>query len=195
MMIESCHLTNDQVRSIRTLEMEHTCTLSTIVCEHSSLLCDDAYHVQRMVHSNCRCGADGRRHSAIPVQASRRELSTGPTSTAATITHLFSSFGAYVPHGISTNTRCYRTMSAHTHVLLYRRKKSLSSPGSVSTGASADTCSIARTGNTETAERLKDAAAPTLAANHRDQPGLSAGHRTDASRRSRLTRSLELCED
>ena len=60
-------------------------------------------------------------------------------------------------------------------------------------GASADTCSIARTGNTDAAERLKVAAAPTLAANHRDQPGLSVGHRTYASRRSRLTRSLELC--
>ena len=60
----------------------------------------------------------------------------------------------------------------------------------VSAGASADTCSIARTGNTDTAERLKVAAAPTLAANHRDQPGLSTGHRADASR---LTRSLELC--
>ena len=66
----------------------------------------------------------------------------------------------------------------------------------VSPGASADTCSIARTGNTDTAERLKVAAAPTLAANDRDQPGLSTGHRADASRRLAAdTEPGAVCED
>lgn len=64
------------------------------------------------------------------------------------------------------------------------------------TEASADTCSIARAGNTDTAERLKVAAAPTLAANDRDQPGLSTGHRTDASRRLAAdTEPGAVCED
>ena len=58
--------------------------------------------------------------------------SIGPTSTAATIAHVFSFFCAYIPHGIPAKTHCYRTPRSHTHVLWYRWKISTSYHGCIS---------------------------------------------------------------
>jgi hypothetical protein len=126
---ELSHPTNDQVRKICTFESAYTLTWYGVrTFQPFVRRCIPFVHriVRRIMYMWSRW--QEAQHDPCPGMHPAESCSTGPTSTAAIITRLFSFLCAYIPHGIPTKTHCYRTPSSHTHAVWYRRKTSTSYP-------------------------------------------------------------------